>query len=264
MNNEEYGELLKGKRLIIIGRSTHLFFPKLDNQGKFIDSHDLVIRVNIQVPYSSEHSPRTKWSYFPHFVDKRFHHILGSRSNIYYLSCTWYPHVSSLLPAFINDGGIVVCSSEYNTSDYRTNIPIIESFCPYHEMDYSLWQEMCQEHNKIGYMLDSPKKDKGTNGPSGINAIKELIKFDFAELQLIGFTSYQNLPIDNEQYEKILQHDFHDPAVDFFWLQHLCETDARVRPDEILESMFIEKHDEYIKQRNAVEEYNQKKGSASA
>ena len=85
-------EIISGKTVVFVGRAAYLAEKE---QGDFIDSHDVVIRMHCNLPY-----PMTSYDFdnsiadnpLPEsisFVPDRFHKYIGSRCDIYF---TGYLH----------------------------------------------------------------------------------------------------------------------------------------------------------------------------
>ena len=72
-------ELVKGKTVAIVGRAEYLNHLE---QGGLIDSHEVVIRVQSNLPYPSPKF-ELKFDNDESFVPKDFHHILGTRTTAF-------------------------------------------------------------------------------------------------------------------------------------------------------------------------------------
>ena len=83
---QRFGEYLKGKSVAIVGRAGIWNIE----QGEFIDSHDVVVRTHCTVPYhlDFDYMAHHEFDDIPkndeEFVPKRWHTIVGRKTNILY------------------------------------------------------------------------------------------------------------------------------------------------------------------------------------
>lgn len=75
----QFGELIENKTVAIVGRAAYL--NELQ-QGELIDSHDVVIRVQSNLPYPSP-KYELKFDNDESFVPKDFHGILGKKTTAF-------------------------------------------------------------------------------------------------------------------------------------------------------------------------------------
>ena len=242
MTFDELGKIVEGKRIVIIGRAPYILeSPHHEHQGQYIDNHDIVVRVNSTYPYGAKHSKDGS----PNFVDHINHDILGRKTHLFYLSCAHMKDFhETRLEKFDNDGGIAVCSGEYNRENYRNAIPFIESVTQYHEILWDTYLKINEEHFNLGgfkitYDNDGKKIRRKTMGTLGIQALKELLLFDFKSIYLMGFTCCFDKP--DEKHRTILEkHSFHRIEIDLLWLFQQYNRDKRIIIDDTLKRIFRE------------------------
>jgi len=162
--NTEYNEFLKGKSVIIVGPSSHLF--KKENQ-KYIDAFDVVVRVNKSFP-----------------VKKDFFKFIGSRTDVLY---------HCLNQSEIDCGKIHYDSLEKNNVILATPYP--KFLLPFHR-DYERFEkEKINKDIKTNYInidfYNKFMKSIGTRPNSGISAIADLMCYDIRRLHICGFTFFE-------------------------------------------------------------------------
>ena len=86
---EKYARYLEGKSVVLVGRSAYI---TEQTQGEFIDSHDIVVRVNDPNPHArfgaDTKQPDNKnfheWRHSDSFILRKFHESIGRRTSIFY------------------------------------------------------------------------------------------------------------------------------------------------------------------------------------
>lgn len=159
----EYNNFLKSKRVVLVGPS-----PSLDNsgKGKFIDSFDIVVRLNKGYPVKGEVTTdigsRTDIHYHCfHESEKcggKIHYDLMERDNIY-VCCPY--------PKYVNPFHKDIVRFEQNKKDLR-----------FHSIDTNLYLECARK--------------MATRPNSGIGAILDILSHDILELYVTGFTFFKD------------------------------------------------------------------------
>lgn len=157
VKDERLNALLKDKKVCFVGPSSHLEGKKM---GSFIDSHDIVVRVNQTSPI-----PEHRWEDY------------GSRTDI--------------LASGLNAPGVMALSENLN---WVKTLKFL--FCPGPSMwDRDkfgrivdswgiLWHNVCDGH------LFKVYKEMGTTASTGLSAIIILLNYDLAHLYVTGISFY--------------------------------------------------------------------------
>lgn len=175
MKSEEqkYRNFLKGKRVILVGPSWHL---KNSRQGEFIDSYDVVVRMNLgyKIPSSL-------------IVD------MGKRVDVLYTTV-----------------GNFYIKNKYFTSEIMEELSfhlkwICVTSCPPHRISFGKLKEMNKKANipiRNIYKEDYKKLiKKTTKKPTcGMVSIIDLLRYDIGELYITGLTFYDTKVIDKRVF----------------------------------------------------------------
>ena len=206
MNNDflrEYYEhtklyqIVKDKTVIVVGRAQYLLDePEYENQGEFIDSHDIVIRVNSPNPYPHL---ETEASATDDFVPLEMQQHLGKKTDILYIRQDMYRFfIEGLLDKFCDSGGIMVCAGEdtsyYHVDDRKYDwekyIPIIAKRVDHHIPPHSVIDQ-------IRHFYDTVVAGESWRWLTGIVPITEILKCRCKALTIIGFTNYMSSTDDH-------------------------------------------------------------------
>ena len=232
MNNYEYTELneeLNDKRVILVGRSSYLL---KETQGKFIDSFDVVVRLNHAPPYSYNKSKNHL------VVPDVLHTHIGKKTHIYYRS--WGSVAYKQLSRFADNGGIVLtyCWAHIPYPFRRVDNNIVD-FDDIKEMKQYVG---CRSVTPASYIsLKSQYHKFSINTPHiGMIAVAELLNYPIKELFMIGFTHY-SLPEEKKIYNKIMKTNYHNVETDMLWLKEKIETDDRLYVGNMLNSIMTER-----------------------
>ena len=181
---------INNKSVVIVGRASYLIkAPEYSNQGEFIDSHDVVVRVNC--PYPNPH----KMDNLPAesinslcYIAPSFQEHLGKKTDVVYLSPVFYGiFTKNLLDKFINDGGKIlgegdILPAEPKQSDmlWAKYIPNLEAKTTYHRPQRMVHKQL----KSFSYNIHPHEKWN-----SGCVALAELLFLNnFKSLHIIGFT----------------------------------------------------------------------------
>lgn len=221
---KEYSRFLKGKKVAIVGPARSI---KGSGHGAFIDSCDVVVRVNLGLN-----------------VQKELREDIGSRLDILYSAMSRYywetkvfsPKNLKKLKKIYNVEWIV------NTGIRRATI-------------LRMLDDKTKSKVKVGLKLVSKKnigylKDVLDGKPTaGIIAIYDLLQYDISELHIMGFTFYNIMSLKEERkdyyYENyspryletvgnVYKHDLKGEA---HLLYKLNRKDERIKVDEVLSNI---------------------------
>lgn len=112
--NARFSDYLCGRSVAIVGRAN----LDVEEQGKYIDSFDIVVRVHWPIPYHagvghndrSEDRTEIKWDP-PPFVPAQWSSFVGKRTHVFYTSIVnggehW---CRDIVEAFVAEGGEFIC-----------------------------------------------------------------------------------------------------------------------------------------------------------
>ena len=233
----ELDELLKNKRVILIGRSAYTVDnPEYENQGEFIDSFDIVSRINSFQPY------KDGWRsdfIFDSFINEKLVPKLGKKTHILFLSEPNYRRLTKYrrVTNFKNLGGTCVIGTTNKTWKYSPELN-----------DYINRVKHEITHINITYpFISSLKKEflhfkKLHSVPSaGTTCISMLCNYNIKQLHLIGFTCFM-LPTEQRYLDTILSSriEWANPINDLRWLKQKMETDTRITTGPVLKTILSE------------------------
>lgn len=219
---ELFQQMISGKRIIIVGPSISVQKCGL---GSFIDSFDVVIRLNKSLPIP------------PHMYE----HI-GKKTDILYNSCntTDYPGENRLDPIFFKQNGVHYLRCPYPPiPPFRKDIKGFQgrnrNRLPFGHIDTDYYK-------RLQYNL-------GTRPYTGTCAISDLLRFDVKELFVMGmdfytykYAQYYRRISEKNLFEKRKNYVHErEPQIDLVRRFYLL--DNRVVVDNILDKILLEKYD---------------------
>lgn len=178
--NRMFSEYLSGKSVALVGRSC------LDDieQGEFIDSHDVVVRVHKAVPYTSTDTsvednfyknPQNDPVKAGEFVPERWHPIIGKRVNVFYHRVEHKNdpgYYQNWLTIFRDAGGEWICHDCHRgTGSWQLHF--MQNYAPVRYVDWELKGEIVCEIKQ--------KAEAGTI------IIADLLRYDLRSLYVTGF-----------------------------------------------------------------------------
>ena len=180
---------INNKSVVIVGRAPYLIkAPEYSNQGEFIDSHDVVVRVNCPYPnpHKMDNLPAESIN-SPCYIAPSFQEHLGKKTDIVYLTQGFYGiFTKSLLDKFVDGGGKILCEGNLVSTrikqigEYRQYIPNFEIRTAYHVPVWPLLMAI----KSFSYSIHPHEKWN-----SGCVALAELLFLNnFKSLHIIGFT----------------------------------------------------------------------------
>lgn len=181
--NEKFAAYLDGKSAAIVGRSC---IHDLE-QGKFIDSHDVVVRVHQAVPYnlgdSTHIENRTNELNNPvkigQFVPEEWHPIVGKRVNICYPKLRHKTfnddrngYIRAWSKVFRDSGGKFVCRDIMTNQNHHQHAYML----PYVKLRYPSWELRDAITLRIGERVES-----------GTLAIADILSHNIKQAYITGF-----------------------------------------------------------------------------
>jgi ubiquinone/menaquinone biosynthesis C-methylase UbiE len=230
--DKTYHNFVKNKKVIVVGAAPHLLNSK---QGNFIDSFDLVVRINKGFELTEDMQ-----------ID------LGTRTDIIYSGVTtqWHIH-GKIIPEELKGKVKWICSSNISEG---VGTKIEEKFrqrnknlIPFHTINL-------QFHKKIMQKLDSYPN-------SGTTAILDLLLHEVKELYITGFTFFQKRKECNKIYFPGYRPEtqYNDPAHNaprqLEYMKEIVKQDSRIKVDDVLHKILTEetKKDILLKEANKKE-----------
>ena len=217
-----YAHYLKGKSVAFVGRSGYI----LDrNAGAFIDSHDIVVRVNDPIPYTilpSEPEITTEQKtqlralkQDANFIPLTCQKAIGKRTSIFYTVHRW----DTIITRFVQAGGQFIVKIHH--SDERPSPNQCQTRVPVLPYTYAQRQKLT--------------KQIGSRPYAGTTTLHHLLQFDIAKLYLTGFRSHFDRP------DVWVTH--HTGLHDFLYMRNIVATDTRVTADNYMLDLFESYHD---------------------
>ena len=229
----ELSNLLDNKNVIVVGRSMYLNdTQEYPNQGEFIDSHDIVVRVNrshpVKIVDSNKLSYRYKdYSSFSSFIEPSWYSRIGSRVDIQHINRSVHKWAGFITERFVEAGGIVITSIHLRKYEkYKEAVKKIKRYTSYCPLSATFYK-------KTNY--DYRKNFGGTTLENGCMIISELLRCNIKSLRVIGFTCRQ---LESEYNDKLRCLPNHTLDSEILWLKHQFNTDSRLKTGFVLQSIF--------------------------
>lgn len=176
--DHQFAEYLKGKRVAVVGCAA------LDDmeQGDFIDSHDVVVRIHATVPYSgyAGHIPRSakdiysKWEQ-DSFVPREWQSRVGRRVNVFYHKECEPWRMQNMLKLFQAGGGTFLCREFWADIHIYQQVEINKMMpCRYLTTEHNI-NTMAVVQNGIH---------------AGTQMIADILRHDIGSLYLTGFPTF--------------------------------------------------------------------------
>jgi len=242
MINSNLNNLLKNKKVIIVGPSPHLQNMK---KGSFIDSFDCVIRINeigINHNLYEDYGSRTDVSFLALFEDSLKIYKQMKKSLNY-----------SSLRMVVHAGDEYNLNPFANTPKTRSIFEIFEEIdlkTDFYHIENPSFIERCKEFNCF---------------PStGSMAIKEILKYEFHTLYICGFSFFTTKHMYNKNRhkfeilisEKKAKHNIrmsgHDTRQEVKTLKKIVGNDPRVDGDRFFRRVILSKTNIYYELRRFI------------
>ena len=242
-----YKDLLENKTVVVVGRAPYLLDnPYMENQAEFIDSHDIVVRINAPAPYTCRFRSTNDTG---HFIDPEWHDVLGQRTDVLYIRKTQFLGSGKWIDAFVKSGGKVVAHSVFRSSHYESVSNRISEICYNHEIlssSFNQYIELCYLVGGLKTTVDTEgnERKKQMLATTGYLALWDILSYNVKQVSIIGFTQYQtNHPRDQEDYLASKDHPFHCADHGLLLFRIKAAEDSRLKPDAMLLSLFELKKD---------------------
>lgn len=209
-----FQRLVYGKTIAIVGPSKSVLGRK---QGKYIDSFDIVVRLNKSLPVPA----------------KRVADI-GSKTDVLYnsLNTSDYPGENNINPLFFKQNGIKYLCSPYPAihpfkRDIMQFMLANRGLVPFRYIDLELFSKM--------------ENILHTRPFTGTCAIVDLLKFGIKKLFITGLDFYATAyyseyrHMDKNETRKKRKNNIHDAKPQIDLLRNLTVNDPRIEPDKVLD-----------------------------
>ncbi len=205
----KYSDYLRDKRVVIVAPGGYL---KDMNNGKTIDSYDVVVRLNTALP-----------------LKENMVNILGSKTHILYNCLNKRPF----------NGGIIDFENfelDWISCPYPNIYPFKNDIKKFHEENKNKFKLHIID---IMYYL-KVEKEMGTRPNTGIGAILDLLKFPLKELYITEFTfllesgyldNYKSYLNNQEKLDKYMETNCHDRIKQVKYMKPILTSDSRIKMD---------------------------------
>lgn len=188
--DEEFADFVRGKSVAVVGRGgIHDI-----EQGEFIDSHDVVVRVHNMVPHLGDGPPpKGAPSSYPQppgdygKVPNDWHHRIGKRCDVWYMRRRLLgdvPHgeivkeARRLASEFYGNGGRFVCVEHYHMHEDADETVWRDEF----EIRYVTWEHYVNVMSMIG----------GSRANHGVIIVADLLRHEIKRLYVTGMPFWFN------------------------------------------------------------------------
>jgi hypothetical protein len=214
--------MIKGKRAIIIGPSVTIQDCSL---GNFIDSFDVVIRLNKSLP-----------------VPPRMHEHIGSRTDVLYnsLNTTDYPGENNINPIFLRNQKIKYLRCPYPpVTPFKYDIKSFQrrnrDMVPFGHIDADYYR-------KLRYSLQ-------TRPYTGTCAVADILHCGAKELYVMGIDFYTYgyakyyRRVSSRKLDRLRNNNIHKRTPQIDLMRRFYLLDQRLVVDNILDKMLLEDYD---------------------
>ena len=242
-----FASIIENKRIVVVGRAPYLLDnPYMENQAEFIDGHDIVVRINKPASYTIK--PFEWGNDSGCFIDPNYTGVLGQRTDVFFVKSGLLFRHHKWLDAFVKDGGKVVCHNRHSSCpEYYPCLNAISESCYTHQIPDELGGDFKRLFRLIAGVKTTVRKNgsmitRTMRATSGHVMIGDILSYNVKEVSLIGFTQLtSDHPQDKIDYEKMVRKPNHSPDHGLLLLRIMMEQDSRVKPDDMLLSLFEEK-----------------------
>jgi hypothetical protein len=221
-NNSHFIQLIKNKKVIIVGPSATI---QDCNLGKFIESFDIVIRLNKSLP-----------------IPPRLNTHIGSRTDILYnsLNQTDYPGENNINPVFLVRNNVKFLRCPYPPiTPFKYDIQAFQNknrnSIPFGHIDQEYYR-------KMRYSLQ-------TRPYTGTSAIADLLHSGVGELYVMGidfytysYSSYYR-KVSSKKLERMRDNNIHKRTPQINLIKRFYLLDKRLVVDNILDKILLEEYD---------------------
>lgn len=238
----EFAEFLDGKSVAIVARGPSM--RTLD--GKFIDSHDVVVRIHSchfenWVP---EAGLTPDWTP-PPFVPEECQHAVGKRTDIYYnnFGQTDIDWIDKTIKAFRDEGGrFLCCETAFNVFvDPWLKMHMQESIST-RWPNLELWAWLC---NRLGIKRDYQAQLPSANPLEGTLALCDILQYNVKSVFVGGMTCWCDDANKGVRLDDDGNPNRYAPMKDFKFIFDLWTEHANFFVDSEMERLFEVKFDDY-------------------
>lgn len=222
--------IIENRRVAIVGRATYLSERE---QGNFIDSHDVVVRIHNPLPHPTKNRDMAiQWGN-DSFIPRAWHSRIGSKTTLFAADLAHRPHgeVRRLFQYFIETGGqMCVMHKFYNITESIRQIDIIQDeFVPVHLASID---NFIQLSRRMDYAFPLP----------GTLLIYEILQYNPKSLYHTGFSCFQDDTRLGAQAEVTLARQHH-PLLDLRFLRHITTHNDHITTDDFMMNLFKREKD---------------------
>ena len=217
-----FRDYLQGKSVAVVGCSG------LDNveQGEYIDSHDVVVRVHRPVPYAGFNAPvpekdKPKWHY-PPFVPMEWQSRIGAKVNVFYHKEFHVINLERWLPAFQEAGGRFLCL-EYLENLWPVTYCKVRKYAPVRYLTNDHFVNVMEVIQGLPY--------------AGSLIIGDILRHDIKSLYITDFPMFHKLDgtlISDRWVHENKEMNYMNLA----WLRSLCESYDSISADTNMRTIF--------------------------
>ena len=221
----QFAEYLKGKSVAVVGCAA------LDNleQGDFIDSHDVVIRMHSPIPYAGYEGqmPRADlgitpdWS-TPMFVPREWQSRIGRRVDVFYHQVEFLDELKHFLPLFRGAGGKYL-AREFWIHAYNYEYVAVCKRAP-------------TRHLTHDHCINSMEA-VGEGVYAGTQIIGDILRFDVGSIYLTGFPNF--FDAEGKFISTAPPFERRMAFYNLDWLRRLHESYDEINVDENMKSLFV-------------------------
>lgn len=234
-SNCNYEQFIKNKRIIIVGPSIS---TQRCNLGKFIDSFDIIVRINKSLP-----------------VPKNMYKHIGSRTDILYnsLNRTDHPNENNIHPNFLKRQKI-----KYLRCSYPPIYPFLADIKSFYRKNKNMIKFSHIDTDYYSKLNNSLK----TRPYSGTCAIADLLKYNIKELFVMGIDFYTYSytqfyrKISKSKLQKLRNNRIHEREPQINLLKRFYLLDKRLVVDNILNNILVSNYNYFYNTINKNIDFN--------
>ena len=231
--HQQYADYLRGKSVAVVGLAPYLLDVE---QGEYIDSHDVVIRVHGGAPGEPKPiDPKVG------ITPVEYYHLLGKRTNVLYSNFQYYSNIKRDCDIFVNTGGRFVCCANlyFAIGGIKWSLGVQDMFD----------RETQLRIGDVGFYKDCVRNIGTCPILDGTMSLLDVIRHDFGKLYVTGVSNYHTAdenPYDNFHATK---HGY-KPYKDHAYLKQVIQADSRIEVDAIMQRSFDVYLDKYRKEHD--------------
>ena len=221
-------QLIEGKSVAIVGRAAYLAEKQ---QGEFIDSHDVVVRVHCNIPHPHQAEKVTVPDDCESFVPLKFQRCLGTKTDAFAptnLAHLRIPYIDTCYKRLSKIGcGYIIQHKFYNVI---TGPAVLI-------LDYIADNYMSVYVAPVKHFMEVSRQMEYAFPLPGTLLIYELLKMQPRSLYATGFTCFQDSTKLTAAADAILVRN-HKPVLDLRFLRDTAQRDERFSIDSEMHHYF--------------------------